>query len=286
MNDKKIIYKRDCEVDKEAFANLLLAAKGSRTMKDFAAECKVNPSTFTRIIHKANKGASSVELIEAIAAHATPGSGVTIEKLAQANGYSIEKDNGIKALRLSSQGENAENLVRTILVQELIDRGECVRMGSIRYNFSKSLSLSPDALIMTDAFGKKDGIWFIELILFSPQVTTDSKRIFNKTRVKQMAFDRFARFEFISMNPVELFKPSRFSLVVLEREVFDIIVEEFEDTVVSTDISVILIDTLNNCIADEFMLPHIDKGHFDSYFMTTPKLPKEYDEIIADDESY
>lgn len=277
MKEKKLIFRKTHDIDKDAFAELLLAAKGGRTMKDFAASCGVNPSTFTRIIQRTNKGASSTELLEAIAEHAAPNCGVTIEALAKANGYTVEKDSGIKALKLTSYIDNTETLIRNILVQALVDRGQEVRMGNIRYTFSKSLALSPDALIMTEAFGKKDEVWFADSIIATPRVTRDEAHPVHKSRVKQMAFEKFARFVFISMNPIELFRPSRFSLVVLDREVFDIIVEEFSETTVCTDISVIYIDTLNNCIADEFMLPHTEKGQQESYFMTTQRVLDDFD---------
>ena len=156
MKKKNYIFKKTHEMDKDKFAELLNAAKGVRTMKDFSELCGVNPSTFTRIIQKTNKGSSSTELLEAIAENAAPNSGVTLEALADANGYTAEKDWGIKALKLSAMGTNIETLVRNVLVQELIDRNAEVRMGNIRYNFGKTMALSPDALIMTDAFGKKD----------------------------------------------------------------------------------------------------------------------------------
>lgn len=278
MKETKLIFRKTHEIDKDAFADLLLSAKGGRTMKDFADICGVNPSTFTRIIQRTNKGASSTELLRAIAEHAVSGSGVTIEALAHANGYTVERDSGIKATKLTAHFEITEALIRNILVQALLDRGQEVRMGNIRYNFSKSLALSPDALIMTEAFGKKDEVWFVESIIATPRTATGGGNDpVNKSRVKQMAFDRLSRFVFVSMNPIDLFRPSRFSLVVLDREVYDIIVEEFSETVVNTDISIIFIDTLNNCIADEFMLPHTEKGRQESYFMSTYRVLDDFD---------
>ena len=156
-----------------------------------------------------------------------------------------------------------------------MDRGQEVRLGNIRYTFSKSLALSPDALIMTEAFGKKDEVWFVDTIMGIPRIAREGSNPIHKGRAKQMAFEKLARFVFISMNPVEIFRPSRFSLVVLDREMYDIIVDEFSETVVCTDISVIYIDLLNNCIGDEFMLPHCDKGHQPSYFMTTEPMNDE-----------
>jgi len=267
-------------MDKDKFAELLNAAKGVRTMKDFSELCGVNPSTFTRIIQKTNKGSSSTELLEAIAENAAPNSGVTLEALADANGYTAEKDWGIKALKLSAMGTNIETLVRNVLVQELIDRNAEVRMGNIRYNFGKTMALSPDALIMTDAFGKKDEVWFVDSIV----TTMDTKaKSINKTTLKRMAFDRLSRFVFISMNKIELFRPSRFSLVFFDKEIFHLVVEEFSETLVPTYISLILIDTLNSTISDEFVLSQLTEEMPESYFMNTPATTKEEVEYLTSD---
>lgn len=280
MKKKNYIFKKTHEMDKDKFAELLNAAKGVRTMKDFSDLCGVNPSTFTRIIQKTNKGSSSTELLEAIAENAAPNSGVTLEALADANGYTAEKDWGIKALKLSAMGTNIETLVRNVIVQELIDRNAEVRMGNIRYNFGKTMALSPDALIMTDAFGKKDEVWFVDSIV----TTMDTKaKSINKTTLKRMAFDRLSRFVFISMNKIELFRPSRFSLVFFDKEIFNLVVEEFSETLVPTYISLILIDTLNSTISDEFVLPQLTEEMPESYFMNIPTTTKEEVEYLTSD---
>lgn len=280
MKAKKYIWKKEGEVNKDAFADLLLQAKGGRTMKDFAEICGVNPSTFTRIIQRSNKGASSSELLEAIAANAVPNSGVTIKKLADANGYSITEDIGLKVNMFASLYDK-ERLVREILSQALIDRGQLIRIGRIRYEFSKSLSLSPDSLIMTDAFGTKDGVWFADSILATPRFTNQPDKI-HASRLRHTAFERIARFIFISQNPIELFRPCRYSLVVCEREAYNIIVEEFSETYVPTEVSIILIDTLNSCIEDEYVLPRTGVGHIESYFMTTNIIPDDRDYLRAE----
>lgn len=280
LKNKNYIFKKTHGMDKDKFAELLKRARGDRTMKGFSEICGVNPSTFTRIIQKVNKGSSSTELLEAIAENAAPNSGVTIEALADANGYTVERDWGIKALKLTIMGSNIEILVRNVLVQELLDRNAEVRMGNIRYNFSKTMALSPDALIMTDAFGNKDEVWFIDCI--ATTIDTKAKSI-NRSSLKRMVFDRLSRFVFISMNKIEVFRPSRFSLVFFDREIYNLVVEEFSETLVSTYISLILIDTLNSTIVEEFVLPQITGDAPESYFMTTPVSVNDNGEYLTSD---
>ena len=98
---------------------------------------------------------------------------------------------------------------------------------------------------------------------------------------------------FISMNKIELFRPSRFSLAILDREIYELIVEEFAETQVPTYISLILIDTLNSKIIKEHVLPHFTEGEQSSYFMTTPSSAdnevfylNDYDDMSYEEEMY
>ena len=128
---------------------------------------------------------------------------------------------------------------------------------------------------MTDAFGKKDEVWFVDSVFIQEKklpASPPSTDPMLKSRIKRLAFDRLARFELISLNNTGLLCPTRFSLVVFSQEAYDIIKNEFSEMIVSPDLSVILIDTLNNCIANEFMLPQKDRGYQDSYFMTTKTI--------------
>lgn len=281
MIDKKYIFTKVADVDKELFAQLLMLAKGNLTMKDFADKCGVNPSTFTRIIQMSNKGSSSPELIQAIAKNAEKSSKVTLEKLAAANGYKVKKDIGLKIDALTEGPQRAERLVRDVITQELINRNKEVRMGSIRYPFTKNLELRPDALIMTDAFGKEKQVWFLEALVIKREGRDDKHVIYN---ARHRAFDKISRFVFVSMNKVELFRPERYSLVVFDEDIYKAIVEEFEDTVVPTDISIILIDPLNSVVSAEFMLPHKEKGNQASFFMTEPTENFYRSDYYYDDE--
>lgn len=79
-------YIRRKTVDKEKLALYLKAAKGGRTMKQFAEDCGVNPSTFSRILNQKLIGASSEKLMLAIFEHADSDCGFTLDALMAANG--------------------------------------------------------------------------------------------------------------------------------------------------------------------------------------------------------
>ena len=80
-------YTRGKAVDKDRLAQYLEAAKGpGRTMKQFAEECNVNPSTLSRIANKKMLGGSSEALMLAIFQHADQNSGLSLDALMDANG--------------------------------------------------------------------------------------------------------------------------------------------------------------------------------------------------------
>lgn len=91
MGRKKITnlfpdYIRTGKADLEMLSQLVLQAKGSRSMNDFANACEVNTSTISRIINMKNTTACSDEVLVAISKAADPSSGVTLEQLLAANG--------------------------------------------------------------------------------------------------------------------------------------------------------------------------------------------------------
>lgn len=91
MGRKKITnlfpdYIRTGKADLEMLSQLVLQAKGSRSMNDFAGACEVNTSTISRIINMKNTTACSDEVLVAISKAADPSSGVTLEQLLAANG--------------------------------------------------------------------------------------------------------------------------------------------------------------------------------------------------------
>ena len=91
MGRKKITnlfpdYIRTGKADLETLSQLVLRAKGSRSMNDFAKECEVNTSTISRIINMKNTTACSDDVLMAISKAADPESGVTLELLLMANG--------------------------------------------------------------------------------------------------------------------------------------------------------------------------------------------------------
>lgn len=257
----KMNFKKIHEVDKESFAQLLYSAKGTQTMKNFALQCRVNPSTFTRIMKGLNKGASSPELLEAIADNAVPGSDVTLEKLANANGYVIDdyieepKLSDIRISKMSTLSHYClhDHMVFSIICQELIERDNEITLISKKYSIGKNIMYKPDALIRIHSLKMDEeenaGLWCMEFL--------HGNFVCEKTFGR--AFELFSRFAFIGEDGVDNYKPRHFSLVVTNPKTYDEIVDNFGNHLFSYDLRLILVDINNGCITNEFMFPSTDK---------------------------
>lgn len=270
MLPDRVYYVKTSEPDKDRLADLVIAARGNRTSQQFAIDCGVNPSTLTRILNKQNKGSSKDDLIYAIAENAAPESGVTLDELMHANGMT-KQEHGVMYSRVMNK---LEETVEQILFRELLERGASIRRGNIRYNVSKTLSVSPDILLLTDALkeitGEAEGVWFMEVM--APTLRSradkgnykeDRHRLFN---ARQRAFQKMSRYSFASMSSIDIFRPAKFSLILTEKETYDDLVEEFKEMNVPTNISLIYLDLDIGNVVDEFVLPKADGNTTAAYF--------------------
>lgn len=289
MLPDRVYYVKTSEPDKDRLADLVIAARGNRTSQQFAIECGVNPSTLTRILNKQNKGSSKDDLIYAIAEHAAPESGVTLDELMHANGMS-KQEHGIMFGRVMNK---LEETVEQILFRELLARGASIRRGNIRYNVSKTLSIRPDILLLTDALkdvtGESENVWLMEVMTPTLRSRADKgqdnearRRLF---QVRQVAFQKMSRFSFASLGSIDVFKPVKFSLITTEKKVYDDLIEEFKEMNVPTNISIVHLDIDMGTIVDEFVLPRSDGKTIPAYFDKIV-IPDDDDDdlgIIKDD---
>lgn len=264
--------------DMRRYSELVKDAKGDKTSQQFAEECGVNTSTITRIINRQNKGASKYELIKAIADHADPNSGVTLEALMEANGMTKRR---VQSLGIEVQ-RRIEESVQGIFYNELLNRGASIRRGNIRYNISKSLAIAPDIMIMTDALSKTvnsgegsetgEYVWFIECLSPVSRKMPDGDS--NDDRIKKRlmfqsrnaVFQKISRSIFISLNRIEVFKPLMYSVITTEKEVYDDIVSEFGEMPVPINMSIIYINLDFGKVVDEFVLPRADGETMKPFF--------------------
>lgn len=120
--------------DTSELARLLLKAKGvHRNMTEFAKECGTSASTFSRIANCKIKQAIPTELLEAIAEHADPDSGVEKRHLFHANGmitkmFAERKQQWSTEFRQDEEMFSRENEIKNIIISDLVDRGNSIQL--------------------------------------------------------------------------------------------------------------------------------------------------------------
>ena len=151
-------YTRGKAVDKDRLAQYLEAAKGpGRTMKQFAEECNVNPSTLSRIANKKMLGGSSEALMLAIFQHADQNSGLSLDALMDANGMVP-----VGRVRINEQ-RFQELAVTDLITSEITRRVNAAVYHHKKLRLSKSMGYMPDVLCESESFGE-NGLWALDIV--------------------------------------------------------------------------------------------------------------------------
>lgn len=260
-------YTRGKPVDKERLAQYLEAAKGpGRTMKQFAEECNVNPSTLSRIANKKLVGASSETLMQAIFEHAASNSGFTLDELMDANGMVPVGSVRISEYRL--QEMKATELITT----EIMLRVRAVVYPKRQLRLSRTMGYSPDVVFESESFGGNN-LWAFDVVMGSRFVYHNADdsidEQYTKRRNKMMNirrfFDRLARYTALHYFHFEEV-PQRFTYVLLDKDYYEDIIAEYGEQTFKGYVSLLLVDANNLKILDEFIFPHGGESMEDRFF--------------------
>lgn len=261
--EKKKGYIRVAEPNKDELAELLKLAKGNgRTMKQFAEECGVNPSTFSRIANKMNRGASSDELIMAIAEHADPESNITLDDLMAAHGMARIIDN-TKVCR-TSKPKLEQHIVNAVL-HELKKLGDAdAEVCNSRFTVGSFFRYSPDFIIRTEVIEGESDLWVFDILpLYSPE----SPNNFPINTIGRRIIERIGRILPLFYNDQENCQlVGKFSYVITDKVCFNYIKSEFANYVVPFNMSFIWFDMDRGGVEQEFILPQPGKCISDSIF--------------------
>lgn len=247
-------YIRVRDPDKEALAELVIQAKGSkRSMRQFAAELGVNPSTLSRIINMQTVSANKDTLIADIAEHADPESGVTLEMLLEAHGM-VEQGKD----RVIESYSRFEKRCRMIIQDELLKRGYSV--SSLQVARSKD---SFDIMLKTDAVDHGEGIWAFEFKMLSPDprisgIPTGAGRTY---QCMNMIMSKFY---------TGTANADKVSIVVEHRNIFEQLKQKYSQYCIPDEISFVLIS--GNCIADEYVIPMKGRETKDTFYKIEEKM--------------
>ncbi len=233
-------YHRVTAPDKELLAELVVRAKGARrSMRQFAIDCDVNPSTMSRIINKKTQGANSDDLIATIAEHADQDSGVTFEMLMRAHGMALVSDDSSMILRLQIEA------AKKIVFKELMERFYTIRDGQEPWldSFLGRCFIPMD--IRTDALGEKDSVWLMDIWKLRSSEENDLERASDRLRQWLLMY--------VGMLNVDKRRVDRFSVILSNKELYQEIATKLDTYNLKNDISLILIDIGEERVVEEYL---------------------------------
>lgn len=308
-------YIRVKPVERERLADYLERAKGfGRTMKQFAEECGVNPSTFSRIANKKLGGASTEAVIRSIFEHRDPASDITLDMLMDANGFAPagivkqareENEKQYAALleadrRWANELTNKQGILAQINDSSLerkslgiIKAGLSIRLPDAvgmlpeHINIAHRIGIRPDLLVKSNQIGG-NGLWAFELLAVSRMFNTHMRdRIVKEgayavlERVKgNMPFALIRRF--IAYTAGAYFcpdkMPQRVSFIVCSLDVYQAILDELDEQKFKDYVSLIYVDLKEEKITEEFVFPRQD-GEGAEKFFTLPTPADEEDNM-------
>lgn len=229
---EKFVRVRD--VDKEALSDLIIRAKGPRrSMRQFAQELEVNPSTLSRIVNQQFNGASKDELIAKIAACADPESGVTLEMLMEAHGVEERETNFRETIR------KAETRMRQVVLDELITRGYSVEAAMPECRTESGMYY--DLVIKTNAVEQGDRRWAFDFKVARGNGVPGSG-VYSRWIDHAMASFYCGKAE-----------ADKVTLVVEYRDLYEQLVRRLEGYCIPDELSVMLI--AGNKIVEEYIVP-------------------------------
>lgn len=279
MENKKIDmtmlanYVRVRPSDKEKLAELVIRAKGAkRSMRQFALDCGVNPSTLSRIVNKKTAGSNSDELVMSIAENADPESGVTFEMLMDAHGKVIKQMSG-KVRRESSI--IMEHAIGDIIFRELLVRGYSIAAtkDEISHN-ALNYRYRTDWAVRTDAISDKGQLELWEFEFWPSLVEGDKNMRYLAMKLRQKFLMVLGLYYTGDMNAKKM------SFVVTEMDLFDLLVSSLQGISFDNLFSLIWVDLEKAEIGKEFVFPVNGKAAMPEVFFP---VEKEEDEESAEE---
>ena len=263
--DELIRYHRVTAPDKDSLAELVTRAKGPRrSMRQFASECNVNPSTLSRIVNKKTQGSNTDDLIATIADHADPDSGVTFEMLMRAHGMALITDDSSVLIRLHIEA------VRKTILGELLRRFYSLRDGKEPWlnSFLGRCMISTD--LRTNALGETESVWLMDIWHLRSEEEADIKKASDRLRQWLLMY--------VGMLNVDGRRVDRFSIILTNEELFTTIVAELEKFSYRNDLSIILVDIRSERVVEEYLVKMPERKTTENVFFQVEEDSESEDE--------
>lgn len=265
--------------NKEQLAALLGKAKGpNRTMAQFAEECGVAASKFSRIMTGKITEPLSFELLVNIQTNSDPNSNINLSDLADANGMMTKEQYDRMQSRSPSAHmavvRNLEKQMRAIITNELIDRGQMLRLvdGRIPYVDSDESFLYPRTLgDFTIEYNSENGrsVWGFETVTVMSSQMPDRYRArgFFLHQVKRC----YSGYFLLDAWKPDVLKGIKLSFVFYDNDHFSAFSDVLRTVPIKAEFSAILVDLEKNSVVSEIWLGANRKDPLMSIF-DKPKL--------------
>ena len=233
MVTRASLMKRTETVDKEETIALVRAAVGDRSIRKFAEEIGVSPSSISRILNGTSTEIRS-SLIAFIASCADPRSEVTLDMLLKAQGFTQPEDR-----RPVGKREKWES--KRPISDELLIRGYSVQYVVEVPDWSVVANL-PTYVLRTDAFSDGEGKW-----LFYDKLCKQVKKV--SINMIQSWIDGIMAAYYRGL------QAKRVSIVLDSDDLFNGMKKMLARYRIRNEISVILISMDDGKVYDEYIIP-------------------------------
>ena len=286
MNNRKIDmtelanYIRIRPPDKEKLAELLVRAKGaSRSMRQFALDCGVNPSTLSRIVNMKTSGACTDELLQKVAQNSDTESGITFEILMDANGKVPRRMTGKYT---SMEFAITEKAITDILFKELVLRGYTLSLPQERNEHNAlNYHYHTDWAVLTNANSDNDKMELWEFEIWHTMLNEKNSIAHTVMKLRQKFLMVLGLYYTGTMSPKKM------SFVLTNREVYDRIVETLENIEFKDVFSIILVNLDEGKVEEEYVFPLVDRPDVGTVFkpIENGEVEDEEEETVEESES-
>ena len=280
-NNKDISKKEEwIPIYRKRLSEAITYAKGSQSMAEFARKCGLNPMTLSRAVNGTIKKPLDEETIRKIAECSDVRTEDILEILMRSNGW-IKNDDEERQQEREQYFEDRRH--RRELIQSII----------MRTLFEDGYSLTPvintpleqkDPILRSSRFRFRTRIEFVLHLKgiepmfwnFSYYLSLDEelseKKDEHERRLRHETFSMINRLKDLFLRDMwepEAFENSLYSIVLVNRELYDSFFKTVKGISVNNPISLILVDTKEQKVVKERFLPCRDGIKYRSFFKSS-----------------
>lgn len=279
MNEERVIeYVQARTPDKMRLANLITRAKGpERTMAQFADLCGVSASSLSRAVNGKITKPLSEDLIRAIVNNAAED--IPLEIIMNANGM-VEKEMferhsvGYQNNYMRRQEQiNRENIAKNIISTELLNRGRLIRyFMRLPMEEGKKSKFHLRRISSFALWVESNPSFMWNFILYPQQLDEDPREI---RYMHMRVMDRMSSYFLMDAWEPELLEGVRTTIVFVDKAFYDSQVDLLKNAIVNSEMSLLLLDTENETVVEEFVIPR--KNGEEYHYIFKEEVPARND---------